>query len=99
MLSFVQSWFAPGANPIGVDFGSDGLRMAQVAMENGEPKLVAAARADVPSHVRNDPHAKLAFFAETARELWAQGNFRGRRAVLSLPASMMTKRRAGRSLI
>jgi type IV pilus assembly protein PilM len=90
MLSFVQSWFTPGANPIGVDFGSDGLRMAQVAVDNGEPRLVAAARADVPPHVRNDPAAKLNFFADAARELWAQGNFRGRRAVLSLPASVMT---------
>jgi type IV pilus assembly protein PilM len=90
MLSFVQSWFNPGANPIGVDFGSDGLRMAQVAVEDGEPKLVAAARADVPAHVRNDPAARIAFFADAARELWAQGNFRGRRAVLSLPAAVMT---------
>src|SRR5947207_9482557 len=37
MLGFVQSWFAPGANPIGVDFGSDGLRMAQVEPLNGAP--------------------------------------------------------------
>ena len=91
MLSFVQSWFAPTANPIGVDFGSDGLRMAQVEFgPGGEPKLVAAARADVPSHLRNDPAGKLAFFAETTRELWAQGNFRGRKVVLSLPASVMS---------
>lgn len=97
MLGFVQSWFTPGANPIGVDFGSDGLRMAQVEPVGGTAasgpadfRLVAAARADVPTHVRNDPPARLAFFAETVRELWAQGNFRGRRAVLALPASAMT---------
>jgi type IV pilus assembly protein PilM len=91
MLSFVQSWFAPTANPIGVDFGSDGLRMAQVEfVPGGEPKLVAAARADVPSHLRSDPAGKLAFFAEAAKELWAQGNFRGRKAVLSLPAAVMS---------
>jgi type IV pilus assembly protein PilM len=90
MLSFVQSWFSSNANPIGVDFGSDGLRMAQVESVNGEYRLVAAARADVPSLVRNDPNAKLTFFAETVRELLGQGNFRGRKAVLSLPASVMT---------
>jgi type IV pilus assembly protein PilM len=99
MFGFVQSWFAQPANPIGIDFGSDGLRMAQVealtnpAAVKGSPtdfKLVAAARAEVPPYLRNDPSARFDFFARTVRELWAQGNFRGRRAVLSLPASMMS---------
>ena len=90
MFSFVQNWFAAAANPIGIDFGSDGLRMAQVEEVDGDFKLVAAARADVPNHVRNDPAAKLAFFSDTARDLFAQGNFRGRRVVLSLPASVMS---------
>ena len=93
MLGFVQSWFTPGSNPIGVDFGTDSLRIAQVEPVNGATgdfKLVAAARADVPVHVRNDPAQKLAFFLEAVRELWAQGNFRGRKVVLSLPASILT---------
>jgi type IV pilus assembly protein PilM len=93
MLGFVQSWFAPGSNPIGVDFGTDSLRMAQVEPVNpatGDFKLVAAARADVPGHVRNDPLQKLNFFYEAVRELWAQGNFRGKKVVLSLPAAVMT---------
>jgi type IV pilus assembly protein PilM len=93
MLGFVQSWFTPGSNPIGVDFGTDSLRIAQVepiSGPTGDFKLVAAARADVPSHSRNDPAARIAFFLEAVRELWAQGNFRGRRVVLSLPASILT---------
>jgi ribulose kinase len=65
MLGFVQSWFTPGSNPIGVDFGTDSLRIAQVEPINGATgdfKLVAAARADVPSHSRNDAAARIAFF-------------------------------------
>lgn len=89
MLSFVQSWFAPATAPIGVDFGSDCLRMAQVELIGNEHHLVAAAKADVPTHVRNDPAARFAFFAETVRDLLTQNNFRGRRVVLSLPASLM----------
>lgn len=89
MLSFVQSWFTPATAPIGVDFGSDSLRMAQVELIGNEHHLVAAARADVPTHVRNDPAARFAFFAEAVRELLTQHNFRGRRVVLSLPASLM----------
>jgi type IV pilus assembly protein PilM len=89
MLSFVQSWFSPATPPIGVDFGSDSLRLAQVELVNGEPQLVAAATAGVPSHVRNDPSARFAFFAESIRDLLAQGNFQGRRVILGLPASLM----------
>jgi len=87
MLGLVQSWFAPGANPIGVDFGTDGLRMAQVEAENGEYRLVAAASAEVPAQIRQDPTARLNFFTETIRDRLASGNFRGKRAILSLPAA------------
>ena len=87
MLGLVQSWFAPTGNPIGVDFGSDSLRMAQVEPADGEYRLVAAASADVPSPIRQDPSARLNFFADTIRDLLASGNFRGRRAILSLPAA------------
>lgn len=89
MLSFVQSWFGATSSPIGVDFGSDNLRLAQVEQAEGEYRLVAAASADVPAHVRNDPAARFAFFGQAVRELMAQGSFRGRRVVLNLPASMM----------
>ncbi|HEY8666214.1 MAG TPA: pilus assembly protein PilM [Tepidisphaeraceae bacterium] len=89
MLSFVQNFFAQKANPIGVDFGSDSLRLAQVQYADKEFRLIAAASADVPSHIRHDPAARLNFFVETTRDLLAQGKFRGREAVLSLPASVM----------
>ena len=89
MLGFVQSWFGSTSSPIGVDFGSDCLRLAQVEEAEGEHRLVAAASADVPTNVRNDPAARFQFFAESIRELLGQGNFRGRRVALSLPASLM----------
>lgn len=89
MLAFMQNWFAPGANPVGVDFGTDCLRLAQVEAVDGEYRLVAAASAEVPSHVRNDPAGRMTFFSQTLRELLAQGNFRGRKAVLALPAASM----------
>src|SRR5688500_10459529 len=90
MLSFVSNLFARASNPIGVDFGSDCLRLAQVAPAGGgEYKLVAAASADVPNHVRHDPAGRINFFVETTKELLAQGNFRNRQACLGLPASMM----------
>ena len=90
MLSFVQNWFGPKPLPIGIDFGSDGLRLAQVQyVGRNEHRLVAAASCDVPSLVRHDPSARLDFFVTAVRDLLSQGGFRGRQAVLSLPASVM----------
>jgi type IV pilus assembly protein PilM len=89
MRYFVQSWFSTPSSPIGVDFGSDCLRMAQVESADGDYRLIAAASADVPPHVRNEPVARFNFFTETTRELLSQGNFRGRRVALNMPASMM----------
>ena len=89
MLSFVQNWFGQKANPIGVDFGSDSLRLAQVQFTDGEYRLTAAATADVPSAIRNDPAKRLNFFVETTRDLLAQGKFKGRQAVFALPAAAM----------
>lgn len=89
MLSFVQNWLTPRVNPIGVDFGSDSLRLAQVHWTGEEHRLIAAASADVPSHVRNNLPARIAFFSDTVRDLLAQGNFKGRAAVLALPGASM----------
>lgn len=89
MLGFVQNWFAPRVNPIGVDFGSDCLRLAQVQYVGNECRLIAAASADVPSHVRHNTQARLEFFVDTTRDLLAQGKFRGRQAVLALPIASM----------
>lgn len=89
MFGFVQNFFAPKSNPIGVDFGSDCLRLAQVNVANGEHRLIAAASADVPAIVRHDVAARFNFFVETVPDLLNQGKFRGREAVLALPASTM----------
>src|SRR6185295_2432359 len=49
----------------------------------------AAACADVPTAVRNDPAQRWNFFVQNTRDLLAQGNFKGRQAVLALPAASM----------
>ena len=89
MPFFVQSWFSSPSSPIGVDFGSDCLRAAQLELIDNEHKLIAVASADVPPHVRNEPFGRFNFFAETIRELFTEGSFRGRRVILNLPASFM----------
>ncbi|HSU66767.1 MAG TPA: pilus assembly protein PilM [Tepidisphaeraceae bacterium] len=89
MFSFVQNWFTPSTSPIGVDFGSDCLRLAQVEQVGDEYQIIATAAADVPPHVRNDTAGRSAFFTQTIRDLLVQGGFKGRKVVLNLPASMI----------
>jgi Tfp pilus assembly PilM family ATPase len=75
--------------PDRIDFGSDCLRMAQVMWTGEEYKLLAAASADVPPHVRTDVNRRFAFFVDTVKDLLGQGGFRGRQVTLGLPASNM----------
>jgi len=95
MFGFVQNIFglreiiAPPSHPMGVDFGADCLRIAQVRQHRRDFNLRAAAVADIPPDVRADPGLHLAFFARTVPQLLAQAPFRGRQAVLGLPASVV----------
>jgi type IV pilus assembly protein PilM len=89
MLGLVQNWFSPRCSPIGVDFGTDCLRLAQVQWVDGDWRLIAAASADVPAQARQDAAARWAFFAQTTRDLLSAAGFRGRTAMLGLPAASM----------
>ena len=89
MFGLVKNLVGGKASPIGIDFGSDSLRLAQVAPAGQEWKLLAAASADVPSHVRHDNNARLQFFVQTTKDLLSQGGFTGRQVVLALPAANM----------
>ncbi len=81
LFGFVQNWFVPEASPIGVDLGTDSLRLAQVdPLGGGEFRLMAAASTEIPFQLRHDPIGRLKFFADSIRPLLKAGNFRGRRA-------------------
>src|SRR5215204_4367908 len=89
MFGLVKNLVGVKSCPIGVDFGTDSLRLAQVAPAGQEWKLVAAASADVPSHVRHDTNARMQFFVQTTKDLMSQGGFTGRGVALALPAASM----------
>ena len=89
MLKMVQSLFSAKANPIGIDFGSETLRMAQVKLADGEYQLVAAASMPVPSAVRKDPAARAKFLVDACKTCYAKGGFYGRQAVVGMPAPLM----------
>jgi type IV pilus assembly protein PilM len=89
MLAFVQNMLSPRANPIGITFGADRLRVAQVMEAKGEVQILAAASRDVPAEVRDDRKKRLDFFSESLRELLSRGGFRGRQVVLGLPSQSL----------
>lgn len=89
MLKMVQSFFAPKAKPIGIDFGSETLRMAQVQAVDGEYRLNAAASAQIPMGIRKDANARLQFLTESCRNTYAKGKFTGRQVVIGMPAPLM----------
>ena len=86
-LNGLRGWIAPRGNPIGVDFGTSRLRLAQTETVGGADRLIAAAAADVPPEARNDPAAREAFFVSAVKRLLASADFRGHAAVLALPAA------------
>ena len=79
-------WAQNLVRPGGVDFGADGLKLLQVA-EGDPPELIAAASEPVPAEMRGDLTARLDYYADALRRLLREGQFKGRRAVLSIPAA------------
>lgn len=72
--------------PIGIDIGTDVIKIAQLARNGGGLVLQACAEAIVPTHVRSDPLARLEFFTSTIPKIIKSGGFSGRNCVLSVPA-------------
>jgi type IV pilus assembly protein PilM len=86
-MRFVKKFLGSSASPIGVDFGSASLKLAQLDGTGDGAALIAFAEREVPAAIAHDPAARLQFFAGEVPQLLARGGFRGRRAVLGLPAA------------
>ncbi|MBX3359281.1 MAG: pilus assembly protein PilM [Phycisphaeraceae bacterium] len=75
--------------PIGVDFGVASLKVLQVApgAKDEDPLvLVAAAALETPEDLLTDHAKRIAFQTENLPKLIRSGEFRGKRAVCSIPA-------------
>jgi len=84
-------WFSGKACPIGIDFGAESLKMAQLTREDGpdKPRVLAAGRKQVPESVAGDPVGRGKFFAEAIRELLNKHPFRGRRVIACIPSESL----------
>lgn len=72
-------------SPIAIDFGADSLKLLQLALGN-PPQIVSAVAVHVPEEARMDPTARSVFFADSLKDLIANGAFKGRRAICAIPA-------------
>ncbi len=72
--------------PIGIDMGSDSLKMVQLARNQDKLSLVAAARAEVPADLRPNKMTRQKWFIETIREFMTVKPFKGRKVCLALPS-------------
>jgi Tfp pilus assembly PilM family ATPase len=78
-------WSKTRYSPIAVDFGTDSIKMIQAVL--GEPpQIIAAASMEVPPEARTDPSVRQPFLFEAVARMVREQSFKGRRAIISLPA-------------
>ncbi|HEY1686295.1 MAG TPA: pilus assembly protein PilM [Tepidisphaeraceae bacterium] len=87
MRSFVQNFLTAKPNPIGIDFGTNYLRLAQLRKDNGQLRLLAAGQLEVPKVARKDWSSRIDFFLQGVNEILSGGEFVGRQVILGLPAA------------
>ncbi len=82
MLNFLRSKIYP----IGIDLGRSSIKLMQLTTSDNELVLTAAAREDVPDDMREEPGALQEWTVEAIRRMLAEKPFKGKKAVMCLPA-------------
>lgn len=75
----------PRYSPIAIDFGTDTLKVLQLSLGDA-PQLIASASAVIPESARSDLNSRRAFLSGTLKNLLKSQPFRGKRAIVSIPA-------------
>jgi type IV pilus assembly protein PilM len=81
--------FREPAPPIGLDLGSESVKMLQLTASAGGLRVGAALRVPLPDDVRGNPDRRVEFAGEVVRNALRQGTFRGRRVVAALPKELV----------
>jgi type IV pilus assembly protein PilM len=75
--------------PIGIDVGSDSVKMLQLETIGQTLAVVAAARQAIPPGARENPEMRLAVATDLIRQMLRHGRFVGRRVVVALPREIL----------
>jgi type IV pilus assembly protein PilM len=81
MLSFLKR----KVFPIGVDMGSETLKMAQLVQDGDGLRVIAGTKDDLPPDVKLGTSQWQHWVIKTIRQMIAQGTFKGRKVVTALP--------------
>ena len=73
--------------PIGVDFGSGCLKIAQLATGPLGLELLAVGSAELSGEQAGEPNERMQVLLANTRRILASSGFRGRKAALALPAA------------
>ncbi len=72
--------------PIGVDLGSNSVKLAQLRLAEQEIELLAANSIDIPEDCQKDSAKKFDFLQNSIHNFLENKNYKGRECILSLPA-------------
>jgi type IV pilus assembly protein PilM len=81
MLSFLKR----KVFPIGIDMGSETLKMAQLVHDGEKLHVIAGTKEDVPADIKAGTSQCQHWVIKTIRQMLAQGTFKGRKVVTALP--------------
>ncbi len=73
--------------PIGADLGSSTVKLAQLRCSKDNVELLAAGSQDIPQDCRGDLQSRLQFLGPCIRKTVKSHPFRGRQAILAIPAA------------
>jgi Tfp pilus assembly PilM family ATPase len=72
-----------------LDIGNDSIKMIQLAMNAGHISVVAARKVRIDPNINGDPQARSSFIVSAARDVMAEGAFRGRDVISCLPSERL----------
>lgn len=83
MLSFLKR----KVFPIGVDMGSETLKMAQLIEDSEKVRVLAGTKDDLPPEMKLGSSQWQHWVIKTIRQMLAQGTFKGKKVVTALPVN------------
>ena len=71
--------------PIGLDIGHNSIKMIQLAVNAGRVSVFAANKVRIDPDINGDPNERRSFVISAAKQMLAEGSFRGRSVISCLP--------------
>jgi Tfp pilus assembly PilM family ATPase len=78
--------FSAQTSPIAIDFGSSSVKLLQIGAGD-RPALIGATEIPIPDSIRGENERLMAFYAEWLPKIMRDATFKGKRAVMALPAA------------